>query len=63
MHIMNFAINIVVVFLLIQIIGAPPVLENPQHDKQDSKTKTDESDEVVRRITVVFRALTSVFFS
>lgn len=58
---MNFTISILTVFLLIITIGAPPVVENPQHAKQDSKTKSDESDEVVRSILIFFLFLTSSF--
>ena len=45
-----FIVVLLSVFLLINTIGAPPVVEKPAKDKGTNESKTDNSDdEVVRR--------------
>ncbi len=49
--IMKLTISILSVFLLITKIGAPPVIEKENKDK-DTDSKSDNSDEVVQ--TIIF---------
>lgn len=45
---MRLTIGILSLFFLIITIGAPPVVEKPEKDKQNVDNKNDDSDEAVR---------------
>lgn len=60
---MKLTFVILSVFLLILTIGAPPVVENVNKDKQKVDSKDDNSDEVVCNIVFFFVFLSISFFS
>jgi hypothetical protein len=60
---MKLTFVILSVFLLILTIGAPPVVENVNKDKQKVDSKDDNSDEVVCNIVFFVIFLSISFFS
>jgi hypothetical protein len=57
---MKLTLSLLGVFLLIITIGAPPVVEHVNKDKQKADSKDDNSDEVVR--SFVFLSISFLFF-